>query len=271
MEKTRIGINALPAITRPASLNPYLLYALFFALCLLAAFALAKAPASFDLPVIRWVNGFASRSYAADKFFYDIDRYYIFSGVLLMTLICFCWFASGSAREQARVLVGALLAFPAGVVSRFLQHTLPTHSRPFYDPLAAFQNPSDLPRLSLNTWNSFPSDHATTFGALATVILISRPQLAWVLVPYYAVLEFARLYMGIHYPTDLIAGTALGATVICVCQMNWVLAIGERAVIWSKAHPAPFYALAFMLSYQVATLFGDVRDIVGGFTIIGLS
>jgi undecaprenyl-diphosphatase len=59
---------------------------------------------------------------------------------------------------------------------------------------------------------SFPSDHATASMAIATAFLIRRRPFWGVLTFVFAViLDFGRVAAGFHYPTDVLAGAAIGA------------------------------------------------------------
>ncbi len=65
----------------------------------------------------------------------------------------------------------------------------------------------------------FPSDHATMAGAVATGLCYVNRRLgitAWVAA---LLLGFARVYVGAHYPHDVAAGLALGATVVVLGQL----------------------------------------------------
>lgn len=58
---------------------------------------------------------------------------------------------------------------------------------------------------------SFPSGH-TLHAVLFTVLAIHHvPQLALLLVPFAAMVAASRVVLGLHYPTDVIAGATLGA------------------------------------------------------------
>ncbi len=61
---------------------------------------------------------------------------------------------------------------------------------------------------------SFPSGHTTTAFAAATVIASCLPKkfgiLAYILA---ALIGFSRMYLGVHYPTDVLAGIVLGGLI----------------------------------------------------------
>lgn len=60
---------------------------------------------------------------------------------------------------------------------------------------------------------SFPSDHAVGGFALAVGVWLYDRTLGSVLLALAAPLAFARVYVGTHYPADVVAGAALGAAV----------------------------------------------------------
>jgi len=58
---------------------------------------------------------------------------------------------------------------------------------------------------------SFPSNHAITNSALATIWSLWFPKAAFVLVPLASFFIFTRVYCGVHYPLDLFFGAVFGA------------------------------------------------------------
>ncbi|WP_428962613.1 phosphatase PAP2 family protein [Micromonospora fluostatini] len=61
---------------------------------------------------------------------------------------------------------------------------------------------------------SFPSNHSTIAGALAAATLLLHRRLGWYAVPLAALAAFSRVYVGVHYPHDVVAGVLLGAVVV---------------------------------------------------------
>lgn len=68
---------------------------------------------------------------------------------------------------------------------------------------------------------SFPSGH--TLHAVAYAILLGWhfPVAAWVLAPYAVLVALSRVVLGLHYPSDVLAGAATGAAVACSVLWGW--------------------------------------------------
>src|SRR5688500_17722210 len=80
---------------------------------------------------------------------------------------------------------------------------------------------------------SFPSGHATTTFACAVAIAILVPKLRWPALAVAGTVGVARVYLGVHYGLDVLAGAALG-TLIGVAVALFV----RRAVGLRRAVPA---------------------------------
>ena len=61
----------------------------------------------------------------------------------------------------------------------------------------------------------FPSCHAANCTALMMVLgAVMRRRWAWLVLAAYVLLNcYSRLYLGVHYPSDILAGAALGALI----------------------------------------------------------
>ena len=257
MVEIDLGAYRTSSVNRPTARN-----LVISGLVFVDALALALVPETFDRPTTRLINGVANRSWLFDYLAEASSKYFTFSGVVLMAMIWYCWFENRDTERRARILVGTLASIGAGCISRLLQHKLPIHPRPYYDAALNFQLPANLEE-AFNNWNSFPSDHVTVFAGLAVVLYVARPSFITHAILWTIVVEFFRNYIGAHYPSDLIAGAGLGAFAVWASQTSWPILAGKAMMRWEQSSPGPFYMIAFFSSYQIATLFNDIRQTLG--------
>jgi undecaprenyl-diphosphatase len=67
--------------------------------------------------------------------------------------------------------------------------------------------------------SSFPSGHAATSFAAATMLSLSFPRFAPFLYVLAAAIAFSRVYVGVHYPLDVVGGAVLGVLVAVVLRL----------------------------------------------------
>ena len=60
---------------------------------------------------------------------------------------------------------------------------------------------------------SFPSGHTLHAVGFTLVAIWHYPALAWVTVPFTLLVAASRVLLGLHYPSDVLVGAAIGATV----------------------------------------------------------
>ncbi|WP_199921458.1 phosphatase PAP2 family protein [Streptomyces bicolor] len=120
------------------------------------------------------------------------------------------WRARGdSARDFAIAALAPVATAVAYVCSEVLKSVV-TQERPCRAvpdataPLIACPSPGD--------W-SFPSNHATIAGAAAVTLALTRHALIRLTAPLALLMAFSRVFVGVHYPRDVVAGLLVGAVV----------------------------------------------------------
>jgi len=68
---------------------------------------------------------------------------------------------------------------------------------------------------------SFPSGHSASAAAFATGVMLESPARAIPVVAIAAGVAYGRVHIGVHYPSDVLAGVALGAASAVVVRRVW--------------------------------------------------
>jgi undecaprenyl-diphosphatase len=97
-------------------------------------------------------------------------------------------------------LTGAL-----GVLVYALLKRVFVRERPFITHAAIDRGAAHLDRYS------FPSGHTLHAVSFTWQACAHFPELAWVLVPLAVLIAGSRVVLGLHYPSDVLAGAAIGA------------------------------------------------------------
>jgi undecaprenyl-diphosphatase len=220
---------------------------------------------SFDTSVISFVNSFAHRWFALDATVALIATNNLIKGGVIAALIWWAWFRPSANLSLNRELLscGIVTGFLSLLVARTLAGLLPYRERPLHAAGLHFQMPYASNEDMLIHWSSFPSDHAALFFALAlSLSFVSRRAGIAALCYTFFIVCLPRIYMGFHYPTDILAGAliALGAASL-VKIASFRIAMTRPVMRVLKVSPGAFYAGFFILTFQIAITFDSLRHI----------
>jgi undecaprenyl-diphosphatase len=96
-------------------------------------------------------------------------------------------------------------------------------------PPAVYAEPEPL--VHVPHGGSFPSGHAATSFACATVLAFAVPRYSVALFVLAAAIAWSRVYVGVHYPLDVLGGAILGvlvATLLTLLARRWRWRAGGR-------------------------------------------
>lgn len=151
-----------------------------------------------DYDLFRAINGLAGRSHALDQVMIAIATYAPVLYALALVALWLTW----RQRNQR----GALLAGISGLVALGLGQLVGI-AFPRQRPYLA-HHVTQLISHSVDT--SFPSDHATLAFAVSVMVWRFNRRVGIALLVFGVVLCFARVFVGAHYPGDVVGGAVLG-------------------------------------------------------------
>jgi undecaprenyl-diphosphatase len=222
---------------------------------------------TFDAEILRFLNQFAHQSRFFDGTMAALARHVVFKGWVMVSVFWWVWFQPGDANLRNRktvvaTMVGAVLCV---VVGRLLADCLPFRVRPMNSAELGLVLPYEVSGDPFRRWSSFPSDHAMVFFAMSTGLWHVSKILGAASTLYVAcVIALPRIYLGYHYPTDIIGGALLGILFAYLANLDGVRArLAGPAMRWLAARPASFYTCFFLFSMGLASLFDQLRDLAG--------
>jgi len=123
-------------------------------------------------------------------------------GVVWYWLIALLPLFAGRAGLVASLRL-ALAGLAGLLLYRLLKRRL-VRERPFITHRAILRGAAPLDRFS------FPSGHTLHAVSFAVIAIQAFPVLAWLLVPLALLIALSRVVLGLHYPSDVVAGALLG-------------------------------------------------------------
>ena len=167
--------------------------------------------------IVAWLNGLLGRSEAVDD-----AVYLLVSDYFIPLCICFwmlgLWFQGRNATERdrnQRALLGAAIGLGFANLAVLIINQSIFRDRPIAD--------LELTNLLYAaTDSSFPSNPAAVAFAAAMAIWLGNRRAAMPVFALAGVWCLVRVLNGLFYPTDILAGAAIGVSV------SWLIVMGLR-------------------------------------------
>ncbi|MEU8521815.1 phosphatase PAP2 family protein [Streptomyces sp. NBC_01216] len=173
---------------------------------------LASDGSNPDVGLLYDINGLAKDAPPwFDRVMGFVGEYGIMLALVLVAL--WCWWsvrrraALGDAVAGVAALVWAPLAAGVALLVNIPIRGFVERPRPFND----HQGLEVL--VDGKTDFSFVSDHATLAMAIGVGLFVAHRRIGLLAIGFAFAEGFCRVYMGVHYPTDVIGGLALGTAV----------------------------------------------------------
>ncbi|MFC1846886.1 phosphatase PAP2 family protein [Chloroflexota bacterium] len=161
-----------------------------------------------DENVFLWINGLSGHFAPLDWLLQRIaNDYFILVGLCLVLLALWLWGGGAEQRDKnqrAVICASISLGIAQGFVS--ICNLFCFRTRPF-DVLPTnllFYQPTD---------SSFPSNSVTVLFAAAFAIFLVNRKAGGFMLALAGLHAFSRVYVGIHYPLDVLAGAAMGTAI----------------------------------------------------------
>lgn len=228
-------------------------------------------PNVFDMTILHWLDQYVQVSASFNHIVKHVSLNNAFKGFPLMLAFWYLWFsdAPGEYRKRRMLMVTLVGAFLAMAVAMAVNFSMPFKVRPYVNDELGLTPLLGLPEKShtgLFFVSSFPSDTSALFFAISMGLFYVSRRIGGIALLYtLVVIALPRVYLRLHYPTDIIAGAAIGIASVAFC--HWVdekLRYGDWMEMLLRRLPALSHALLFFVSYQIIDLFYTLRLIAGG-------
>lgn len=148
-----------------------------------------------------------------------LDQVMIFGAeyVIILTAFLNILLAFKGTIKEKKSFILILFGFPLAVLLIKIIHLFYNESRPFATlPINPLTNHSSD--------DSFPSRHATTMAVVTTAYFFYQSKWAFLFAVLTLWVGLSRIFVGVHYPLDILGGFATGFTAVLLVWLfkNWL-------------------------------------------------
>lgn len=165
---------------------------------------------AFDLYLFNLINGFAGQSKLLDLIGIFFAKYLAYILIIAALVIIF-YEKNWRKRLYDFSLVAISLLLSRGLITQTIRFF-------YHRPRPYIESPEILTLIDRTGEASFPSGHATFFFALAVAIYFVRPKWFYYFLAGAIVMGIARIFVGVHYPLDILGGAIIGWAMVYVVK-----------------------------------------------------
>jgi undecaprenyl-diphosphatase len=166
---------------------------------------------SLNQVVFLFIHQFAGRNFLLDDIGIFLAQYLAY--FMVAAFLVFAYYQDGRRKK--------LYVFAEGAIAVMVSRGLVTEIiRLFYHHMRPFSFYNFTPLIPESGW-SFPSGHAAWFFALSLVVYYFNKKWGWWFFGLSTLMGIARIYVGVHWPLDIIGGAIVG--LLSAWFVHWLL------------------------------------------------
>lgn len=187
-----------------------------------------------DTALFLFINGLAGNVHFIDRLFLGISNDY-FAVISCCLILIWLWFGTRGAEQRLisqKTVITTIISIGLTSLLVLICNTFYFRDRPF-DALSPdqvnllFYPPTD---------SSFPSNLAAVLFAIAVPVFIKNKTWGSVLLVIAALGSIGRIYIGVHYPLDIIGGALFGTAgaVLAFIASRRITPLADKVLGWLR-------------------------------------